>query len=321
MFSKISSTLRSSLFSAQLKFHQAGRHLVEEVKNPSYKLNSLVGMVVFGVGDLVAQGFEQKQTVYSTSNLNSLSPPSSLSPISVEYHSQSLSNSEIHANHSQINATSISSSVLMNPLVSLPFSSTFFESYTRVLQLDHALSMKISLLGIFINGVCMTKWYNFLDKRVGTDQRNLRQIFRKIVLDQIFFAPMALFVFFSYNTLIIDFYHEISSKFSTWFSTFLASPRSPVSSSSSSSEHTDVQPGSQTPLIARLSSAVAENLELNFLSSYTIDCVVWPFFNFITFTHVPLVFRPIFTASVQLCWQIFLSYVVYAEENTNNKIL
>lgn len=149
----------------------------------------------------------------------------------------------------------------------------------------------------------MTQWYNFLDRKFGTDQRNYRQIFKKIVMDQVFFAPLILVIFFSYNTLVIDYYHDIKAQINMLFN----------KDRKLENDHQNQS------LIPKIYNSILENLNTSFFSSYKIDCIVWPFFNFITFTKIPLAFRPIFTASVQLCWQIFLSYVVYSEEN--NKLM
>ena len=37
------------------------------------------------------------------------------------------------------------------------------------------------------------------------------------------------------------------------------------------------------------------------------DCLVWPFINWVTFRHIPLLFRPLYVACCQLLWQTFMS--------------
>jgi len=47
----------------------------------------------------------------------------------------------------------------------------------------------------------------------------------------------------------------------------------------------------------------------NFWSTFIADCSVWPVANVVNFKFITLVYRPAFTAIVQLLWQAYLSAV------------
>lgn len=139
MFSRTFSTfnLATMKLTMKMKMQNGKNAIIEEFKNPSFKLNAVVGMVVFGIGDLVAQSFETKSPT-----INSSTPISTTDSTSS---SSYLSNQQIHHLHSNINATSSNSSTtLRSPLF---YSTAFYENYNKFLTLDHSLSMKVSLLG------------------------------------------------------------------------------------------------------------------------------------------------------------------------------
>jgi protein Mpv17 len=49
--------------------------------------------------------------------------------------------------------------------------------------------------------------------------------------------------------------------------------------------------------------------------TWLVDCTIWPLANAVNFHFVPLIFRPIFTAVVQLVWQTYLAFVSKEEGN------
>mmetsp|Transcript_22334 Transcript_22334/g.37364 ORF Transcript_22334/g.37364 Transcript_22334/m.37364 type:complete len:216 (+) Transcript_22334:109-756(+) len=48
-------------------------------------------------------------------------------------------------------------------------------------------------------------------------------------------------------------------------------------------------------------------------STYAADWLLWPMANCVNFRYVPLIYRPSFTAGVQLIWQTFMSIVARRE--------
>jgi hypothetical protein len=55
----------------------------------------------------------------------------------------------------------------------------------------------------------------------------------------------------------------------------------------------------------------------NFWSTFIADCTIWPLMNVVNFKFIPLIYRPAFTAVVQLVWQSYLSAVA---DNKNIKL-
>lgn len=53
-------------------------------------------------------------------------------------------------------------------------------------------------------------------------------------------------------------------------------------------------------------------------TTWLADCALWPIANAVNFRFVPLVFRPFFTAFVQLVWQTYLAYVSGRDEEISH---
>lgn len=66
--------------------------------------------------------------------------------------------------------------------------------------LDLKRSMKVGLLGFVMNGVFLTRWFDYLDRVVGTCMHTKANVICKVVADQLVYAPLAIMAYFSYAT-------------------------------------------------------------------------------------------------------------------------
>lgn len=55
--------------------------------------------------------------------------------------------------------------------------------------------------------------------------------------------------------------------------------------------------------------AFTRRMENSFFSTYLADCRLWPLANYINFRWVPRIYRPSFSAVVQLLWQTYMSFI------------
>ncbi len=68
------------------------------------------------------------------------------------------------------------------------------------------------------------------------------------------------------------------------------------------------------------------NLALNevketFISTWLMDCSIWPIVNFVGFSFMPLALQPTYMACVQFFWQIYISTVASRRLSVENKNL
>lgn len=61
--------------------------------------------------------------------------------------------------------------------------------------------------------------------------------------------------------------------------------------------------------IADIAQRTEDKMTQSFLSTWIADCTLWPFANFISFSFVPLNYRPTFVGITQLLWQSYMSTV------------
>ena len=45
-----------------------------------------------------------------------------------------------------------------------------------------------------------------------------------------------------------------------------------------------------------------------FFDIWKTDCCVWPAFNYINFSYIPLQYQPIFTSFIDVGWNTYISY-------------
>jgi len=63
----------------------------------------------------------------------------------------------------------------------------------------------------------------------------------------------------------------------------------------------------------KLPMAIQE-VKKNFLTTWLMDCSLWPIVNFVGFSFVPFKFQPTYMAGVQLFWQLYVSSVTNEAE-------
>lgn len=141
-------------------------------------------------------------------------------------------------------------------------------------RVDYLRTIEVGLLGVVMNGYFLTTWYTWLDRVVGTSMKSTLTVVLKCLADQLVYAPFTIVSFFGFQTVIRYF------------------PNNPE----------------------EMSSYFISKLKNHFWSTFFADCTVWPLANAINFRVISLVYRPTFTAVVQLLWQTYLSFVAEEEE-------
>jgi hypothetical protein len=131
-----------------------------------------------------------------------------------------------------------------------------------------------------MNGYFLTNLYTLLDRVVGTSMKSMRTVVLKCLADQLVYAPFTIVSFFGFQTVIRYF------------------PNNPE----------------------EMSSYFFSKMKNHFWSTFFADCTVWPLANAINFRVISLVYRPTFTAVVQLLWQTYLSFVAEEEEEVEPNV-
>ncbi len=140
-------------------------------------------------------------------------------------------------------------------------------------QIEMKRSLQLGALGMFMNGLCLHRWYVILDKLVGVVKvKASSAAILKVFADQIVYAPFAILTFFGYASICKQ----------------------------------TTTPGSTSAW--QTFSAKVEN---HFLTTFVADCSLWPMANFVNFRFIPLVYRASVTAFTQLVWQTYLSVVAH----------
>jgi len=62
--------------------------------------------------------------------------------------------------------------------------------------------------------------------------------------------------------------------------------------------------------------AAIEDVKENFLTTWIMDCSLWPLVNFVGFAFVPNSLQPSYMAFVQFFWQIYISTVGESEPSS-----
>lgn len=94
------------------------------------------------------------------------------------------------------------------------------------LQIDRMA--QTAMLGLFMNGIVLYNWYTVLELSFGSDMKNRKTVFAKMVADQFIYAPFSIAVFFSssslqkHRTLEECFEIFVTKMHKTFISTYLA---------------------------------------------------------------------------------------------------
>ena len=68
---------------------------------------------------------------------------------------------------------------------------------------------------------------------------------------------------------------------------------------------------------AQFNSAI-EEVKKTFLTTWLMDCSLWPLVNFVGFAAVPFKFQPTYMAFIQFFWQIYISSVASVSTACND---
>jgi len=142
--------------------------------------------------------------------------------------------------------------------------------------LDLKRSLKVGFLGFFMNGVFLTRWFEYLDRVVGTCMLTKSNVICKVVADQLVYAPLAIMAYFSYATATLC--DEQSS---------------------------EGKPSASSSFLGKMVN--------DFWPTFAADCTIWPVANVVNFRYVPLIYRASFTSVIALIWQTYMSVVAYAD--------
>lgn len=152
---------------------------------------------------------------------------------------------------------------------------------------------KTGALGILMNGVVLHNWYYTLDAVFGNSMTSRKVVALKMIVDQVFYAPFSIAVFFCYASMI-----------------------APLDRS----KNNDADEGdTSASAISRITATFTTKMYTSFMSVFIADCCVWPFINYINFSHISRNFRPTFVGVAQLVWQTFVSSVGHSSKSPDAK--
>ena len=133
---------------------------------------------------------------------------------------------------------------------------------------------QMTTLGVAMNGVCVPLWLDMIWKRIPG--RHLEAIVKKLVLDQVIYAPFMLVVVLGYTSVIKDInFHNNRTK---------------------------------EERIVSIKKDFAENLRQKGWEIFLTDCSVWPFASLINFMYIPKRFMVLYYSIISVGWNTYLSY-------------
>lgn len=68
-------------------------------------------------------------------------------------------------------------------------------------NIDRVRSARVAALGFFVSGFVLYHWYSLMDKYIGTSMQNNAIVFKKMVADQVIYAPLSISVYFASTTV------------------------------------------------------------------------------------------------------------------------
>jgi Mpv17 / PMP22 family len=152
---------------------------------------------------------------------------------------------------------------------------------------------KTGALGILMNGVVLHNWYYALDAVFGNSMTSIKVVALKMIVDQVFYAPFSKAVFFCYASMI-----------------------APLDRS----KNIEADDGdTSVSAISRITETFTTKMHPSFMAVFIADCCVWPFINYINFSHISRNFRPTFVGVAQLIWQTIVSSLCHSSESTDAK--
>mgnify|MGYP003385529532 CR=1 FL=1 len=185
---------------------------------------------------------------------------------------------------------------------------------------DIQRAINFGVFGAVMNGVALYSWYSLLERVVGASMIQGGVIARKIVADQLVYAPFSIICCFGYTSLMPCSPARLTSlprPQSIGMSAGIPVPL-PTMSEPVSVTGAPVSTGIEMPVMlmeeATWKSNFIDKIESSLVSTWVADCIVWPGVSFLNFRYLPLSFRPSFVGFVQVFWQSYLSYVSHKEQ-------
>lgn len=179
----------------------------------------------------------------------------------------------------------------------IPFSSSDILSQ-KLLNAESDISWeraaKTDALGILMTGVVLHNWYYALDAVFGNSMTSRKVVVLKMIVDQVFYAPFSIAVFFCYASMIAPHLGRSKNNEAQDDDTFVSA-------------------------ISRITETFTTKMHTSFMAVFIADCCVWPFINYINFSHISRSFRPTFVGVAQLIWQTFVSSMGHSGESPGTK--
>lgn len=75
------------------------------------------------------------------------------------------------------------------------------KSLNEAVKFDYSKVVQIGLLGVCINGFILHYWFRLLDRVLGNSMNNMGAVVSKALCDQLFYAPTAIMIFFTFKEL------------------------------------------------------------------------------------------------------------------------
>lgn len=72
-------------------------------------------------------------------------------------------------------------------------------------KVNYLRSIEIGMLGLFLNGFLLVRWYHLLEHMFGSSMNNAKSVILKCIADQVVFAPASIILFFSFSSYIQEY--------------------------------------------------------------------------------------------------------------------
>ena len=141
-----------------------------------------------------------------------------------------------------------------------------------------------------MNGVCVPLWLKIIWKRIPG--RHFDAVAKKLVLDQVIYAPFMLVVVLAYTSTMKE-----------------------INSSTTS--------GTNHERVLSIKRDLSENLQEKGWEIFLTDCCVWPWASLFNFMYIPMRHMVLYYSVISVGWNTYLSYtswkVLESKESKENK--
>ncbi|KAL7638135.1 UNVERIFIED_CONTAM: hypothetical protein RMT77_011760 [Armadillidium vulgare] len=151
---------------------------------------------------------------------------------------------------------------------------------------DKLRTQNMTCTGVAV-GILCHHWYQVLDQYLPG--RSTKVVFLKLVLDQLLFSPVCIFVFIS-TLNIVKGLNLLVDKI-------------------------DSSDSDKLEIINKRFVKFKEDLSVKGLQLYLADWVVWPPAQFINFYFLPSKYRVLYDNTISLLYDVYTSHVMYSRES------